>query len=97
VTAARVLPALCPYCGHTLDKATLVTSDARPAPGDFYVCLRCAGLLLLGSDLRPAKPGLGVYEAACAAHPNLAVLITRMRRAVILGTTIDPTPAPTRH
>ena len=95
--ATRVTPALCPFCAHTLDTMSDVVGSAKPAPGDWSICLRCAGLLVVGSDLRPVKPALGLYEAACAADSALAAKVTRMRRAVLIGAAVAPTPPPTRH
>lgn len=90
MTTTRLAPVLCPYCGHTLDAATEAGGSAVPVPGDFIVCIRCAGLLVFDAALRPTKPALGVYEAACAKQPGLTGDITRVRREILLSAVTQP-------
>jgi hypothetical protein len=52
----------CPFCGHALDFCfTANGSDVRP--GMFLVCIYCAKILLLRSDLKPRKPTRPELEA----------------------------------
>jgi hypothetical protein len=40
-------PAWCPQCFTILDASTCMTSsDAKPEPGDFTICIGCASVLL---------------------------------------------------
>lgn len=92
MTTTRLAPVLCPYCGHTLDAATEAGGSAVPVGGDFTVCIRCAGLLVFDAALRPTKPALGEYEAACREQPDLAASITRLRREILLSAVSQPWP-----
>lgn len=57
--------ALCPWCGHRLDGATGIDTDARPEVGDLSVCIRCGGLIEFGIGLVPQRGS----DAMLAAEP----------------------------
>jgi hypothetical protein len=41
----------CPECGHLLDAAFAIGSDARPRPNDLSVCIQCGEILCFNADL----------------------------------------------
>lgn len=49
--------AICPRCGHKLNGASSVFTDARPAPGDLSICISCLAPLVFNDDLtlRPIR------------------------------------------
>ena len=47
----RVPQAKCPLCGHKLDAASGINTDASPDPGDYSVCIGCASPLIYRDDL----------------------------------------------
>ena len=50
---ARHQALTCPECDSMLDASTCVTEKAaKPAPGDYTVCLHCAAPLEYGDDLK---------------------------------------------
>ena len=63
----RVPQAKCPLCGHTLDAASGVNTDASPDPGDYSVCIGCASPLTYRDDL--TLRALTAPEIA-AMHPQ---------------------------
>jgi hypothetical protein len=42
----------CPSCGHGVNGAMSAGQGARPEPGDWAVCIRCAAVSKYGADLR---------------------------------------------
>jgi hypothetical protein len=47
--------AQCPYCKHTVDRASAVNETgemAQPKPGDISVCIRCANWNVYDSDMQ---------------------------------------------
>lgn len=71
----------CPSCGKVLDCATAVGSKkARPAPGDFTVCLTCGHLMAFGYGLQLRE--LTFAEIiAIAADPRI-LAIQRVRASL---------------
>lgn len=52
-TDHRIADQLCPSCGHWVDHAGSPDKKlARPAAGDWNVCIRCAAVTTYGEDLR---------------------------------------------
>ena len=41
---SRLPPAACPHCGALLDACTSLDGDHQPSPGDWTVCIECAGV-----------------------------------------------------
>lgn len=48
----RVPMAFCPFCFWQLDAATNMEGPDAPQPGDFTVCIECAGVLQYGPDMQ---------------------------------------------
>jgi hypothetical protein len=46
----------CPRCGHKLSAASSLTEQLRPGPGDYSVCIACAGILQFGPRLHLIIP-----------------------------------------
>jgi len=43
----------CPQCHHKIDRAAAQDrSGAKPTPGDFSVCINCAGVNVFTDDMR---------------------------------------------
>lgn len=42
----------CPKCGDMLDTCAAMEDESTPMPGDFTICMCCAGVLQFGSDMR---------------------------------------------
>lgn len=63
----RVPQAKCPLCGHKLDAAAGIDTDASPDPDDYSVCINCASPLIYCADLT-LRP-LTAPEMA-AMHPQ---------------------------
>lgn len=78
----RVPDALCPHCGYRVDSASALGDAARPDPGDWSVCLRCGGVLMLDAALRPVLPAFGAYEALRITNPRLYAKIERTRAGI---------------
>lgn len=52
----NVKAGLCPYCGYHGDSATNPDGgDSEPAPGDWAMCIACAGMLVFLDDLSMRK------------------------------------------
>lgn len=66
----RTPATLCPHCGYAMDAASSMQGEAVPDPGDWSICLRCAGVLQFDATLRPGLPALGAYEALRLADPE---------------------------
>lgn len=47
----RVAASDCPYCGLHANTATDVTGTRGPKPGNYTICLKCAGLSIFKEDL----------------------------------------------
>lgn len=62
----RVPKQSCPFCWHKVDIASVETSKAPPAEGDFTLCIHCAAVLVWGSGMRLRLPDR--LEAAIAAE-----------------------------
>jgi hypothetical protein len=45
----------CPECGYEVDRATEVTGDSLPAPGDISICFKCGAFLQFSSDMALIK------------------------------------------
>ena len=53
----RTQTTLCPACGATLSAHTDPMDPSRlPSPGDFSICLACAGLRVFDADLALRLP-----------------------------------------
>lgn len=85
---------LCPLCGHTLDAASSVTNpDERPDPGDFSVCIGCAGVLRFDDQRRLTLPRAGEVEGAMREDPDIRRAIDVSIRAIRhLHATVGPPP-----
>ena len=62
----RMTPALCPWCGYTLDAAGNM-KDQIPKEGDFTVCLGCVSVLRFGPGLKLEIPSRAEIDAQIAA------------------------------
>ncbi len=54
---------LCPYCKADLDGVSEIESESRPhresnqpGPGDYTICVHCAGLCVWDEDMNLQKP-----------------------------------------
>lgn len=79
----------CPECGKNMDRATSLTGDHVPAPGDITVCIKCAKILKFSSDMKLEKKASGdldqlsleqqkkLLQIQCliTLNPNLKILI----------------------
>jgi hypothetical protein len=70
----------CPYCGHKLNAAGLPSGDAAPAPGDYSVCIACAGVLIFGDDLALRKPEPGELPTPLPADIVKVQRLVRMTK-----------------
>ena len=52
--ATHDTPCVCAHCGHVMTNSS--GHDVGPEPGDFTLCIRCAGLNVFGKDLALRKP-----------------------------------------
>ena len=78
----RLGVSLCPHCGYKLDAATSLTSNRRPSPGDWTVCMECTGLLVFDVFLRPGVAPPGLFEADCKTNWDLRPNILRIQREI---------------
>lgn len=54
----------CPHCGAINDRATPVQNEgAVPIPGDFSVCIKCAGINKFGEDMALEKLSHEEFES----------------------------------
>jgi hypothetical protein len=44
-------PTPCPVCGTEADMSSGITTDNRPEPNDYAICIYCAALCIYTSDL----------------------------------------------
>lgn len=54
--------ALCPACGHKIDRASSM-DDATPSAGDISICIRCAAVNLFAGDLTLRRPTADELDA----------------------------------
>jgi hypothetical protein len=86
------MPSLCPHCGYKFDAVTNMDGDTGPKPGDWTLCLRCAGPMMFDAALRPAMPEAGHYEALRQNAPDLHRQLERHRAAILQLARIHPIP-----
>lgn len=56
----------CSVCGHSMDRAAQVDGQARPAPDDFTLCIRCGHVMVFAADLSVREPTVAeLKEIAC--------------------------------
>ena len=62
----------CPFCGTLLNAATAgpMNPDAVPDPGDWTICIKCAGVLTFTDDLR-VRELTDAELAEAQADPNI--------------------------
>jgi hypothetical protein len=64
------LPAgVCCACGHK-NNASGCDQAERPSPGDYAICVRCAGLNIYADDMTLRKPS-GADRLAAAGDPDV--------------------------
>lgn len=88
----RTAPALCPHCGYAVDAASAMDRKSRPRPGDWSLCLSCAGLSVFDDLLRPVLPGFGVLSALRLEDPAQYEEIERARAAIRIQRAARPIP-----
>jgi|SRR5438270_5518304 hypothetical protein len=77
----------CPYCGHQVNGVGELNHESEPPePGDFTLCIRCAGVSVFGPlpHMRLRKPDAGALERAYAEDPALQAAHQRAAK-IILG------------
>jgi hypothetical protein len=73
----------CPKCGAHLDSATPTgKGNARPAPGDYSVCLTCAALLVFEKNMRVRL--LTLDEMETMNHDLVCGLLMARARVILL-------------
>lgn len=71
----------CPYCGYFLDLAMSAGQAARPKPGDFSICVMCAGLAAFDNSL--ALTALDEVEIAIAlTHSEIRHAVALVREGI---------------
>lgn len=70
----RTIPCPCPYCHNPLSAVGQLDNGAKPFPGDFSVCITCAGVLVFCDDLTVRKP---TQEERDIAEKSVAVFNTQ--------------------
>lgn len=78
----RTRPVPCPHCTYEMDAVSNMEGHHGPKPGDWAVCLCCAGPLVFDADLRQVLPAPGAYDALSLTEPELHVTLERYRAAV---------------
>jgi len=75
--------AVCPHCGHGLDSWTKPKGGPAPKPGDFTVCIECAGLMIYDEN----DEGLGLVmptraqEADATSNRDISQIILAVKIA----------------
>jgi hypothetical protein len=82
----------CTHCGYLFDAVSNIEGETGPSPGDWTLCLRCAGAMVFDADLRPAMPAPGAYEALERTEPGLFFVLQRHRAAVLALAKTHPIP-----
>lgn len=92
----HLLAGVCPICGHAFDAHASVDSDEAPQPGDFTVCIKCAGWLKFGVDLKLCQlAAADILSMEPETHTQLR-RISRAVRAVQRQTPLCLPPRPKR-
>jgi len=68
--------AVCPWCGKEGDVASGLDTDDRPSPGDYAVCIYCAGVNCYDEVLRLVRCPEEVWRTD---PDNFAVLVEARR------------------
>lgn len=64
--------ALCPLCGHTLDRAERLDAPTdTPSPGDWTVCIACTAILEFDHELHLNLVPFAIANRALADDPEL--------------------------
>jgi hypothetical protein len=73
--------AICPACGHSLNAADSVAPPHRkPEPGDWTVCIGCAGVLEFDGNLRFTAIPEPALELELKRNPILAKTVLAIRK-----------------
>ncbi len=77
----------CPYCGYRVNAAgETPDGDTRaPEPGDFSVCISCAGIVAFADDMTLRKASLVETQ-----DQELAAQLLKVRAAVLKAKSQDP-------
>lgn len=90
--------ALCPHCGYTVTATgTLDGEEGTPGPGDWVLCMACAGVLQVDQQGLPALPPLGTYEALALQDPPFHAELERGRARIRqMHAAVGPPPSARR-
>ena len=79
------LPDCCPSCGYVTQCVSNITGqeDARPRPGDFTVCIRCAKVLVFNENLKMRFP-TGEELLEIAGNLKLKREIETIRAGIVM-------------
>jgi hypothetical protein len=76
----RMPQAICPICGHSLNAASPVVPPHRaPEPGDWTVCIGCAGVLKFDQALKVVVVPAQDVKRGSKRRPELAMTIKAVR------------------
>lgn len=75
-----LLPRPCPVCGYVCDRATAVTGNESPQPGDWTVCLRCGEILRFDEQLTHRQVTLEELRLLPRSDRALLFRASRMAR-----------------
>ena len=67
----------CLSCGHVMDRASGVNTDAQPMPGALTICIRCGHMMAFAEDLTFRELTRKEKDTAMGIPAVLAVLKTR--------------------
>jgi hypothetical protein len=88
------LPAgMCPACGYAVDAAGAARGGkAKPKPGDWSLCMRCAAVNVFDARLLPVAPPPGALEELRTSDPEHYQEIQRTRLGILVLQQIHPIP-----
>lgn len=78
-------PQLCPICGYTLEGHTNTSGSGGPEPGDFTICMACAGILRYDVGLKVYAITLDEVPEECRAQVEKVVDATKTLKTAYPG------------
>ena len=82
-TSYRIPESACPSCGARLDAASGLDHDNAPKPGNVWICIQCAEIVIYDEQLGLRKPTLAeMIELQTSQEWPLIAAAVRTARAM---------------